>query len=1172
MRISGRIRHGIAGSVSAALVAGCLLAGAIPARADNVTISSDTLRTGWDKSEAGLAPANVSASDFGQLFATQLDGQIYAQPIVAKSIVLAVTENDKVYGLNATTGAIVWSRNVGPYWPASNIGCGDLVPNIGISGTPVYDPSTGTAYFTAKVNDGPDANHPHWYLHAIDITTGAERANFPATIGGSPSNDPSNSFNPKTAMQRPGLLLLNGVVYAGFASHCDYGPYVGYVAGVNASTGKQTALWSTEAGSSNSEAGIWQSGGGLVSDGDGRIIVATGNGVSAPPGPGSTPPSTLAEAVVRLQVNANGSLSARDFFSPVNNTNLDQSDADLGSGGPMGIPDGYGTSAHPHLLVQVGKDGRMFLLDRDNLGGVGQGPGGTDAALQVAGPYNGVWGHPAFWGGDGGYVYTVTNGGPLLAFKTGVAGNGLPALTRVGASTSNWGYTSGSPVVTSSGTTSGSSLVWAVYASGSSGGGGQLRAYDAVPTNGVLNLRYSAPIGTAAKFAVPATDGGRVYVGDRDGLLYGFGRPTTAALSGSPTDFGNVPVKTTATKNVTVTATRAVTISGVSAAAPFSTGAVSLPATLSSGQSFTVPVSFTPTSTGAQSGSLTFTTNAGNLAFDLHGAGTQPGLSANPATLAFGQVPTGAKVTQSISISNTGNTTTTITGATGPGAPFSAGSLPANGTTLAAGASVSVPVTFAPTAAGSFSATLTITSSTGTVSVPITGTGIAGAPRMTLSPTTVNFGTVPVGSTASATFTISNTGNTVLTLNKAAPPAAPFGAPNPVSEGQQLNPGDTITQTVTFSPTAAGAATGAYLITGNDNQGAQSVTLTGTGAAGGASGSIPSPAAGGWKLNGAATQNGAVTTLTPATTNQAGDVVYPTAVSTTGLHVHFTAQLSGGTGADGLAFDLLDATKSTPTSLGSSGGALGYGGLTGVAATLDTYQNTGDPSANFYGVATGATGSGHDSLSYAATAPAATALRTGTHTVDVTVTQAGLSVSLDGGTALTAKVSVPAQALLAFSAGTGGLTDVHAISNVTITTAPPTGPITGIAGKCVDVAGANPADRTQVQLHTCNGTNAQAWTLPGDRTIRALGKCLDVNQAATANGTRVQLYTCNGTVAQVWAAQANGELVNPNSGRCLDDPASNTTDGTGLIIYDCHAGANQLWHLPAGATSTARAK
>ncbi len=252
-----------------------------------------------------------------------------------------------------------------------------------------------------------------------DLASGAERTGWPVTIQGQASNNPGNTFNAETANQRPGLLLL-GVVYAGFASNCDYGPYVGYVAGVKTTTPAMSTLWSTESGSASAEAGIWQSGGGLVSDGPGRIIVATGNGVSPAPGPGSSPPGTLGESVVRLQVNSDGSLSAKDFFSPNNNSKLDQDDTDFGAGGPMGLPAGFGTPAHPHLMVQSGKDGRVFLLDRDNLGGMGQGPGGGDNAVGVpAGPYNGTWDHPASWGGDGGDVYDVENGGLLHLRRAG---------------------------------------------------------------------------------------------------------------------------------------------------------------------------------------------------------------------------------------------------------------------------------------------------------------------------------------------------------------------------------------------------------------------------------------------------------------------------------------------------------------------------------------------------------------------------------------------------------------------------------------------------------------------------------------------------------------------------------------------------------------------------------
>ena len=819
----------------AGLIPLTLLVAVLPglASADETTVSVDTLRTGWDQNEPGLGPSAVSASDFGQLFSTTVDGQVYAQPIVVGSTVIAATENNWIYGMNSATGAITWSRNVGAPWPASTTGCGDLVPNVGITSTPVYDPATSAVYFMAKVNDGPDAAHPHFYLHSVSPTTGVERTGWPVTIQGAPSNDPAHTFNPETSAQRPGLLLLDGVIYAGFASHCDFGPYVGYIAGVKTGTPAMSTLWSTEAGRTTGMAGIWQSGGGLVSDGSGRIIVATGNGVSPAPGPGTSPPSTLAESVIRLQVNADGTLTAKDYFSPSNNSRLDQNDTDFGSGGPLALPAGFGTAAHPHLLVQVGKDGRVYLLDRDNLGGTAQGAGGADASVgPPLGPYNGVWGHPAFWGGDGGYVYDVENAGFLRAFKYGVNGAGLPSLSSAATSPATFGYTSGSPVVTSTGTTSGSAIVWVVYSDGSTGANGQLRAYDALPVGGQLHLRWSAPIGTAAKFQVPATDSGRVYVGSRDGKVFGFGRPTTAALTSPPTDFGNVAVGSTGRATVTVTAARSVTISAISTTTPFGTTPPALPVSLTAGQTLAVPVTYTPTAAGGATGSLSFSTDSGTVALDLHGNGTKPGLGATPSALDFGTVPTGAHKTIGVSIVNTGTSAVTITGSTPPAAPFSATGFPANGSTIAAGASVSVSVTYTPTVAGNQTGSLSVAADAGSVTVPITGAAVTGASHLTITPNPVAFGSVSLGQTATQTFDISNTGNITLTLTKAAPPVGAFNTTTPVSEGQQLAPGDVIHQTVTFTPTVAGAQSAVYSITGDDGQGAVAVQLTGTGVTG----------------------------------------------------------------------------------------------------------------------------------------------------------------------------------------------------------------------------------------------------------------------------------------------------------------------------------------------------
>ncbi|QWF78968.1 choice-of-anchor D domain-containing protein [Amycolatopsis sp. CA-230715] len=815
------------------LVLSGTLTGFSSARTESVedpTAAGNNLRTGWDADEPGLSPGQVSTADFGQIFATGVDGQVYAQPIVADGTVVAATENNKVYGLDPAAGTPRWQANLGAPWPAATVNCGDLTPNIGVTATPVYNPETHAVYVTSKVADGQDLQHPHWYLHALDIGTGKELPGFPATIGGTPSNNPGVPFNPMTAMQRPGLLLLDGVVYAGFASHCDYTPYVGYVAGVNARTGKQTTLWSTEGGASD-EAGIWQSGGGLVSDGPGRIVLATGNGVAPAPGPGESPPRTLGESAVRLAVNQDGTLTAKSYFSPYDNAKLNQDDFDFGSGGPMAIPPAFGTQAHPRLIVQVGKDGRVYLLDADRLGGTAQAPGGGDAVVGTSGAFGGVWGRPAFFGGDGGYVYLADANGPLRALKYSTAG-GTPSLTAVGATTDNFGYTSGSPVVTSSGDAPGSALVWEVYSTGPNGADAQLRAYDPVPVNGVLNLRYSAPIGTAAKFAVPATAGGKVYVGTRDGKVLGFGRPATAPLTARQLDLGSAPVGGTVTATATVTASKPLTVRGVSAPAPFA-ASLAAPVTLAKGQQLSVPVTFRPGAWGGATGGLAFDTDAGPAAIDLHGRGTQPGLGGNPTALDFGKVRTGSARQLGVNIVNTGTAPETITGVAAPSGAFGVANLPPAGTVLQPGASLPVPVTFRPVAGTKIgvyeTSSLRVTSDHGEMTVPLSGVALTGSPHLTLSPVALDFGTVAIGSSKTMTFTATNTGDVPLTITKAKAPEGVFRTDDPLPEGQVIPPGSAIEQKVTFTPVSPKLETSNYLVSSNDGQGAQNVRLSGHG-------------------------------------------------------------------------------------------------------------------------------------------------------------------------------------------------------------------------------------------------------------------------------------------------------------------------------------------------------
>ena len=805
------------------------------AAADEFTVSQDTLRTGWDRNEPGLTPADVSGSQFGLRFSTPVDGQVYAQPLVVGGTVVTATEKDRVYGIDAATGAVRWSKRLGTPWAAANIGCGDLTPDIGVTGTPVYDPDTNAVYLTAKT-DHPDGTHPAWFLHALDPVSGAERSGWPVRIHGGPTNDPGRHFDSFTAAQRPGLLLLGGRVYVGFGSHCDKGPYVGYVAGVDTRT-RDMKLWATESSSARGEAGIWQSGGGLVSDGPGRIFFATGNGQTPPAVAGDHPPGQLSESVVRLGVSGDGTMHARDFFSPANAPVLDHSDGDLGSGGPLGLPSGpsspFGASAaHPHLLVEVGKDGRVFLLDRDHLGGRGQGAGGGDAVLGVTGPFQGVWGHLAAYGGAGGLVYEVGSHGALRALAFGLDANGDPKLRWAGISSDTFGYTSGSPVVTSDGTVPGSATVWAEATDGGNGSHGRLRAYDAVPSGGKLRLLFSASIGRTSKFAVPATSGGRVYVGTRDGHLLAFGLPPGAALRGSSTGFGDVAVGSTGTVDVAVKATRAVRITGVgTAGGSFTATPVGLPKLLTAGQTYTVPVVFTPTTPGPASGVLTFRTNLGSFDFGLTGYGTHPGFTAFPGSLDFGQAAVGTTQTLGVSVTNTGTAPERVTATSAPHAPFSAPDLSAlDGLTVQPKQSVTVNVNYAPTAASAGdTGSLSVTGPDGTATVQLSGSAVQGTPHLTITPDTRAFGAVPVGGSKTLSFDIANTGNVPLTLTKAAPPAAPFLVGNPISEGRVLAPGEVVHQAVTFSPTATGNFTGTYQITGDDGQGPQHETLTGTG-------------------------------------------------------------------------------------------------------------------------------------------------------------------------------------------------------------------------------------------------------------------------------------------------------------------------------------------------------
>jgi hypothetical protein len=868
---------------------------AIAARADDVTASQNLMRDGWDNGEPNMGPSVVPT--FTQLFDTPVSGQVYAQPLVVGSTVVVATENDWIYGLDATTGAVNWSTHFGTAWdiaksPVPKLAkCTDLTPNVGVTGTPVYDPSSGHVYFFANALNGN--GNPRFYLFGIDPTNG--NVTTKVLIWGHPSNDSHLTFNPQYQGQRTGALLMNGSVYGAFASHCDKQPYAGYVAGVNLSSSAFT-LWTDESGVTYNEAGIWQSGGGMMSDGPGRIFFTSGNGVSPSVRAGSSPGGQLAESVVRLGVNASGTLSAQDFFSPANAPSLDAADTDFGAGGPVAVP--FGTSTFPNLLAQDGKDGRIFLLNRSALGGREQGPGKTDNDLFATKSYGGAWGHPAVFGDtpmtqanagtsptDNNFLVSVGKNDVLRVFRFGDNSADKPVISDVGASSLTNPYTSGSPVITSNGDDPSSAVIWEVHAGGETGAGSELDAYafgSLISTGGTPSPCTSksqciiSPIWhmtvpqDATKFAIPATSNGRVYLATRgdntNGQVIGYGAapPSAPPVQAATTILPQTSVSATTSKDVSITAKNAVTITQVAAstgasnslasASQFTVGQltetpaggasaqpVTLPVKLAKGAKLHALVKFSPAAPGTADGTVSFTTSTGRVRrVPVTGTGARPGLYAVPGTLAFPfapdqgltDVPVGISVVQLVDVINGGSTTDRVTSVTPPASPFIATDLPAIGQPIKPGQALVVKITYAPQQPGPNTGSLALTDSSGKrLTIPLSASATASVSQVTAADSTVAFGPVPVGQTVTKTVHVTNTGNIPATVSVPAVPRPPFHSRFHVFAGLPFNPGYSLTIPVTFTPAKAGTFTAPYVFHWQDRLGSHSltVTLTGTG-------------------------------------------------------------------------------------------------------------------------------------------------------------------------------------------------------------------------------------------------------------------------------------------------------------------------------------------------------
>ncbi|PYM38808.1 MAG: pyrrolo-quinoline quinone [Candidatus Rokuibacteriota bacterium] len=552
-RIRARLR---AVGVAAIGTLTCVLlsAQALRAQVAILTYHNDNARTGQNLNETVLTPATVTAATFGRLFSAPVDGSVYAQPLYVPNVdipgralhnvVFVATEHDSVYAFDAddSSADLLWQvsfidpANGVTTVPSEDVQSEDIAPEIGITGTPVIDVVTGTLYVVAKTKE-VSAGRPHYVqrLHALDIGTGAERMGGPIVIGDTvvDGNDPSVSgpsvvgigdgsggaevvFNALRELNRPGLLLVDGVVYVAWASHGDNRPYHGWLIGYDAETLAQVAVFNTTP--NGTSGGVWMSGAGLAADSLGAIYLSTGNGTFDVAG---THAPAYGDSVLKLVEDAVlGHLTGRgvsvlDFFTPWNQDALAAVDQDLGSGGVLLLPDQSG--ARPHLMVTAGKEGKIYLLDRDDLGAYQRcGPSCDDVAqVTAAGTIaGGSFGAPGYFNS---LVYYQGPGDVLKAFQLS---NGLLSVSPASQSTTPFGFPGSTPSISANG--SSNAIVWTLQVDAyASGGPAILHAYDALDLSRELYASNQTPadqLGGAVKFTVPTVANGRVYVGTQSSL------------------------------------------------------------------------------------------------------------------------------------------------------------------------------------------------------------------------------------------------------------------------------------------------------------------------------------------------------------------------------------------------------------------------------------------------------------------------------------------------------------------------------------------------------------------------------------------------------------------------------------------------------------------------------
>jgi hypothetical protein len=505
-----------------------LLAVSIAAGTDVATYHNNVERTGENLQETTLTTANVNSSSFGKLFTVALDGVVDAQPLYLSSVTIPgqgthnvlymVTENDSVYALDADAGTTLWHVSVleSGETPSDTRGCSQITPEIGITSTPVIDRTSGPDGTIYVVAMSKKSGTYYQRLHALDLTTGLEEFGGPVTVQatypgtGDGSQGGNVIFAPAQYAERAGLLLVNGVVYTAWTSHCDIRPYTGWLIGYSESTLAQTSV--LDVTPNGNEGAIWQDGDGLATDGS-FIYFLDANGTfdTTLTAQGFPIDGDYGNGVLKVSTKG-GKLAVTDYFNMYNTVSESDADEDLGSGGIMLLPpqkDSSGTSWN--LAVGAGKDGNIYIVNRQNLGKFNPN-GDTGIYQEIDGVLGGgMWASPAYFAGN---VYYGPQGNNLLQFKFSDA---KLSTSPIHQSPSTFGYPGTTPGVSANG--SQNAIVWTIEHSNSS----VLHAYQAGNIGTELYNSNQASggrdqFGEASHFGTPTIVNGKVYVGTTSGV------------------------------------------------------------------------------------------------------------------------------------------------------------------------------------------------------------------------------------------------------------------------------------------------------------------------------------------------------------------------------------------------------------------------------------------------------------------------------------------------------------------------------------------------------------------------------------------------------------------------------------------------------------------------------